>query len=170
MTFQDGPDAGREAARDPGGLAGWYRRANKKVLFGAVIVIVAIVSLTMTSLRGTLTYYVTVDELKEEGAAAIGERRRVGGRVQQGSIVKDAANNLSFVIYHNQATNNVPVQYRGIVPDIFNDEVDVIVEGQWQPDGVFYATNLLAQHPPEFRIAEEGKPHDPVDDRDYNKD
>jgi cytochrome c-type biogenesis protein CcmE len=165
MMNQDGPNAEQET----GGLAGWYRRANKKVLFGAVIVIIAILSLTMTSLRGALTYYVTVDELKAEAADAVGVRRRVGGRVQDGSIVKDAANNLSFVIYHNQTTNSVPVRYKGIVPDIFGDEVDVIVEGQWQADGIFYATNLLAQHPPEFKIAEEGNPHDPVEERDYSK-
>ena len=77
---------------------------------------------------------------------------------------------MSFVIYHNQSTNSVPIQYKGIVPDIFGDEVDVIVDGQWQPDGIFYATNLLAQHPPEFKIAEESKPHGPVEDRDYSKD
>ena len=170
MTSQDHPDVDPDTTRDLGGLAGWYRSANKKVLFGAVIVVIAIVSLTMTSLRGTLTYYVTIDELNQEGGEALGERRRVGGRVQEGSIVRDASNNLNFVIYHNETTNNIPVEYRGVVPDIFADEVDVIVEGQWQLDGVFHATNLLAQHPPEFKIAEEGKPHEPVDDRDYSKD
>lgn len=148
-----------------GGVLGWYRRANKKLLFGVMIVVVAVGALIGTSLRGALTYYVTVDELEAKGTAAYGERFRVGGRVQDGSIQKDAANNVRFVIYHNERTNAVPVQYKGVVPDIFNNEVDVIVEGRYGTDGVFYATNLLTQHPPEFKAAQPGKPHQPVTDR-----
>ena len=148
-----------------GGVDGWFRRANKKVLFGVIIVVVAVGSLVATQLRGALTYYVTVDELKAEGVEAYGDRVRVGGRVRAGTVQKDAANNLSFTIYHNETSNSLPVRYKGIVPDIFREEGDVIVEGQWRLDGIFYATNLLAQHPPEFKIAEPGKPHDEVEDR-----
>ena len=155
---------GQDAERTSG-LGGWLRRSNKKVLFVVVIVVIAIATLMTTSLRGALTYYQTVDELKARGPDAYGERFRVGGRVQEDTIVKDASNNLSFVIYHNEHSTSIPVEYSGIVPDIFGDEVDVIVEGRWNADGVFYATNLLAQHPPEFMVAEPGKPHDPVEDR-----
>jgi len=136
---------------------------------GVVIVVAAIGVLVGTSLRGALTYYVTVDELKAKGPAVYGDRFRVGGRVRDGSIVKDASNNLQFVIYHNQPANSIPIQYRGIVPDIFGDEVDVIVEGRWEASGLFRATNLLAQHPPEFKVAQPGKPHSQVKDRDYSK-
>ena len=153
------------ASQKGGGVAGWARRVNKKVLIGVIIVLVAIGSLIGTQLRGALTYYVTVDELKAKGVGAYGDRVRVGGRVQPGTIERDAANNLSFTIYHNEVTNNLPVRYKGIVPDIFGEDGDVIVEGRWQEDGVFHATNLLAQHPPEFKIAEPGQPHDEVTDR-----
>ena len=150
----------------PKSLFGWYHRANKKILFGGVIVAVAIGSLMATSLDGALTYYKTVDELKAEGPAAYGERYRVGGRVLSGTIDKDANNNLSFVIYHNQTNNNVPVRYKGITPDIFGDEVDVIVEGKLGADGIFYASNVIAQHPPEFKVADPDTPHEPVSDED----
>ena len=145
-----------------GGPLGMLRRANKKLLFVIAVVIIAIAVLMATSLRGTLTYYRTVDELTALGPAGYGERMRVGGRVVAGSIQRDAANNLSFAIYHDAPVKALPVQYKGIVPDIFGDERDVIVEGQWKPDGTFYATNLLAQHPPEFKVAATGTPHAPV--------
>ncbi|MEE9285693.1 MAG: cytochrome c maturation protein CcmE [Dehalococcoidia bacterium] len=156
-----------EESQERGGPLGWYQRSNKKLLFGVAVVIVAMGTLMGTSLRGSLTYYVTVDELKADGQEAYGDRFRVGGRVQQGTIERDAASNLRFILYHNETDNSIPVQYKGAVPDIFGDEVDVIVEGRWNADGTFYATNLLTQHPPEFRIAEPGKPHEPVEERDY---
>ena len=140
----------------------WYRRANKKVLAGIVVIVVAVAALMVTSLGDALTYYNTVDELKAD-AEAVGDRRRVGGRVLEGTIQKDAEHNLSFTIYHNTVTNTLPVRYRGVTPDIFGDEVDVIVEGEWRRDGTFYASNLIAQHPPEFQVAEPGSTHAPVE-------
>jgi len=133
---------------------GWLGRANKKLLFAIVIVVAAVGILMGTSLKGALSYYVTVDELKAKGGAEYGDRVRVGGKVVTGTIVKDSANNLSFAIYHSDVANTLPVRYKGIVPDIFGDDKDVIVEGRWNTDGSFYATNLISQHPPEFVVSE----------------
>lgn len=163
----------RDEVRKSWGPMGWFQRSNKKIVIGVLVVVIAIGALMGTSLRGALTYYVTVDELKAEGSEAFGDRFRVGGRIQRGSMQRDASNNVSFIMYHNERTNSIPVRYNGPVPDIVQgamdtgEEVDVIVEGRWQAEGVFHATNLLAQHPPEFRIAEPGKPHEPVEDRSY---
>ena len=38
-----------------------------------------------------------------------------------------------------------PVVYRGLAPDTFTDDVDVVVEGRLEPDGTFRATSLLAK-------------------------
>jgi cytochrome c-type biogenesis protein CcmE len=159
----------QNAPAHPSQPPNWWRRANKRLVIGVVIVVAAIGVLVGTSLRGALTYYVTVDELKAKGTDAYGDRFRVGGRVKGGSIVRDAGNNLQFVIYHNEPSNSIPVQYRGVVPDIFGDETDVIVEGRYEATGTFHATNLLSQHPPEFKVAQPGTPHAPVKDRDYAK-
>lgn len=150
---------------DSGGILGWFRQADKKILIGVVAVVLVVGVLMGTQLRGALTYYVTVDELKARGEEGYGNRIRVGGRVLGGTIQKDAANNLSFAIYHNLSTETLPVRYKGIVPDLFHEDGDVIVEGTWRKDGIFYATNLLAQHPPEFKVAEPGSPHPTVTDR-----
>ena len=153
-----------------GGIGGWFERANKKVLFGGVIVAVVVGALIATQMRGALLYYLTVDELKARGTDAYGDRFRVGGRVLRGTLQKDAESNVNFTIYHNEPTDTVAVRYKGAVPDLVQEEGDVIVEGTWQESGVFHATTLLAQHPPEFKIAETGRPHDKVTDRDYSAD
>jgi cytochrome c-type biogenesis protein CcmE len=135
------------------GLSGWYRRANKKVLFGSFIVLLVTGSLIGTQLPGALTYYVTVEELVAKGQAARGDHIRVSGLVRSGSVQRDSANNLNFVIYYGEHSA-VPVRYKGIVPDMFRDEGEVVVEGVWRDDGSFYANNLLVQHPPDFKIPE----------------
>lgn len=135
------------------GLSGWYLRANKKVLFGSIIVLVVMGSLIGTQLPGALTYYVTVEELVAKDEAARGDHIRVSGLVRSGSVQRDAANNLNFIIYYGENAA-VPVRYKGIVPDMFRDEGEVVVEGVWRGDGTFYANNLLVQHPPDFKIPE----------------
>ncbi len=168
------PDSASEPARNqtgpgsprgPGGILGWFRQADKKILVGVIGVVLVIGVLMGTQLRNAMTYYITVDELRAKGDSAYDNRIRVGGRVVGGTIQKDVSNNLSFVMYHDQPADTLPVRYKGIVPDLFGDDRDVIVEGIWRKDGVFYATNLLAQHPPEFKVAQPGQPHPTVTNR-----
>jgi cytochrome c-type biogenesis protein CcmE len=40
----------------------------------------------------------------------------------------------------------VPVSFRGVTPDLFREKSGVVAEGEFQPDGSFVATNLLAKH------------------------
>jgi cytochrome c-type biogenesis protein CcmE len=45
----------------------------------------------------------------------------------------------------------MPVYYKGgPVPDIFGEEVQVVVEGKVGPDGTFQASTLLAKCPSKF--------------------
>jgi cytochrome c-type biogenesis protein CcmE len=40
----------------------------------------------------------------------------------------------------------VPVEYRGILPDLFKEGKGVVAQGQIGPDGVFHASEVLAKH------------------------
>jgi cytochrome c-type biogenesis protein CcmE len=51
----------------------------------------------------------------------------------------------------------IPVQYRGILPDLFKEGKGVVAEGRWE-NGVFTASEVLAKHdenymPPEAQDA-----------------
>ncbi len=130
---------------------GWAQRANKKVIVGILVVVFVVGTLIATQLPKALTYYVTVEELRAKGDKAYDDQIRVSGYVQRGSVVRDAASNLSFTLYYG-AANAIPIDYKGTVPDMFREEGEVVVEGTLKRDGIFYAHNLLAQHPPDFRI------------------
>ena len=90
----------RDEVRKSWGPMGWFQRSNKKIVIGVLVVVIAIGALMGTSLRGALTYYVTVDELKAEGSEAFGYRFRVGGPIQRGSMQRAASNHASFRIAH----------------------------------------------------------------------
>ena len=79
---------------------------------------------------------------------------RLGGMVQAGSIKRQADGvSIRFVVTDGKAT--VPVLFAGIAPDLFKEGSGVVAEGQFQRDGSFTASNLLAKHderymPPEM--------------------
>jgi len=69
---------------------------------------------------------------------------KVGAHVVRGSVSKYVATQtLSFRMSDGAAS--YPVTFHGLPPDTFNDSVEVVVEGRLKPDGVIYATNVLAK-------------------------
>jgi cytochrome c-type biogenesis protein CcmE len=51
---------------------------------------------------------------------------------------------VQFVV--TDTAQNVSVQYRGILPDLFKEGKGVVAQGQMRDDGVFVAREVLAKH------------------------
>ncbi len=75
---------------------------------------------------------------------APGQRIRLGGLVEKGTIVRGQGTEVAFSVTDTQ--NSVKVTYVGILPDLFREEQGVITEGSFGPDGVFVADSVLAKH------------------------
>jgi cytochrome c-type biogenesis protein CcmE len=43
-------------------------------------------------------------------------------------------------------THDVPVAYQGILPDLFKEGKGAVVQGKFDADGLFKATEVLAKH------------------------
>jgi cytochrome c-type biogenesis protein CcmE len=110
------------------------------------IVLLAFVYLIVTGLNLGTAYYLTVGELRAGGQAA--RPIRVSGDVVPGSIVRDGTQ-VKFQIA--DSTGSLPVVYSGVVPDIFGDNIQVVVEGRTDTAGTFQATTLLAKCPSKFQ-------------------
>ena len=121
-----------------------------KLIVAGGAVALGIAYLIITALQTSTVYYITVGELLQKGPAAGHQQVRVAGDVVPGSVEKiDAGLALRFQVY--DATGQMPVYYKGgPVPDIFGDEVQVVVEGKVGPDGTFQASTLLAKCPSKF--------------------
>ncbi len=123
-------------------------KAKHQRLVLIVIALVAILGaglLAAWALRNQANYFYLPDQLVEAPPAA-GQPVRLGGMVAQGSIqtLSDGVT-VSFVVTDQEAAR-VPVQFSGILPDLFVEGSGVVAEGSLNRDGVFIADNLLAKH------------------------
>jgi cytochrome c-type biogenesis protein CcmE len=120
---------------------------------GGAIVALAVAYLIVTGLRSATAYYLTVSELQAQlqaQGATLGRPVRVSGDVVPGSIVREGAT-LRFSVA--DAGGSLPVVYRGVVPDIFGENIQVVVEGRPGVDGAFEAKAVLAKCPSKFEAA-----------------
>jgi cytochrome c-type biogenesis protein CcmE len=98
------------------------------------------------------------------GDAPKGERFRMGGMVEKGSVVKTAGTlDIKFLVTDFKHT--VPVQYSGILPDLFREGQGVVAHGRLQ-NGTFVADEILAKHdekymPPEVARSLKDNPPPP---------
>lgn len=125
-------------------------RRGYRFLAIAAIATLAVGWLVYLGLRGNTSYYMEVDDLLNKGAATYNQQTRVAGKVEPGSIRREGSQ-LEFVAA--DTTGKIKVAYDGVVPDIFKDNVEVVVEGRYTPQGVFQAHTLLAKCPSKFEAA-----------------
>jgi cytochrome c-type biogenesis protein CcmE len=122
-------------------------RARTKFIIGGSLVLVTVGYLMASGIKETGVYYLTPSEL----AAKVSSDHsfynvgvKMGARVVKGSITRDVATQ-TITFRASDGVQSYPVVYRGLAPDTFTDDVDVVVEGRLQPDGTFHATTLLAK-------------------------
>jgi cytochrome c-type biogenesis protein CcmE len=122
-------------------------RARTKFILGAVLILGSVGYLMASGIKETGVYFVTPTELAykvEQDPSIRDVGVKMGARVVTGSIQRDVASQtITFDVTDGAQT--YPVIYRGLAPDTFTDDVDVVVEGRLQIDGTFQATTLLAK-------------------------
>jgi cytochrome c-type biogenesis protein CcmE len=122
---------------------------NIKLLIAGGVLVLAVAYLILTGLQSTAVYYLTVGELRSQ-TQAMGRPVRVAGNVAPGSVERvNGGLGLRFIV--QDGSGSFPVVYSGgPVPDIFAEQVEVVIEGKLQPDGTFAAETLLAKCPSKF--------------------
>jgi len=70
---------------------------------------------------------------------------RLGGMVKPGSVTR-AKNSLGVQFTVTDFKRDLPVEYVGVLPDLFREGKGVIAEGSLNSQGVFVATQVLAKH------------------------
>lgn len=101
-------------------------------------------ALVLSALRDNLLFFYTPAQLKSSVLPAH-ERVRLGGLVEAGSVQRDANTlKVRFVVVDDQA--RVPVEYEGLLPDLFRESRGVVASGRLSAQGVFVAHEVLAKH------------------------
>ena len=122
-----------------------------KYLVGGLIVAVAAGYMVFSAASGSVAYYVTVDQVQQQGPSQ--RNVRVSGDIIGDSIVWEPRDlRLTFDIVDDSGT--LSVVYDGARPDMFRDGAEVVVEGKLTPEGIFEARTMLLKCPSKYEEAE----------------
>ena len=129
---------------------------QKRTIFVAGIFLISIISLVfiLNNFQNNIVFFFSpseIDKIRSSHANV-----RVGGMIKKDSIKKIDALNTEFVItdYKNELTIN----YRGILPDLFREEQGVVAKGKINiPENKFYSTELLVKHDENYMPPEVAK-------------
>ena len=91
-----------------------------------------------------LFFYSPTDVVDHPEKVPTGRVFRIGGLVQNGSVKRDTGLEVQFVV--TDGKNAVPVNYSGVLPDLFREGQGVVALGTRNTDGVFKASEVLAKH------------------------
>ena len=150
---------------------------RKKFIVGGLLILAAVVYLVVSSTKANAEYFMTIHELKAQGAADLGKSLRVSGAVVGDTIQYDpktltlsfevadvpadqkqidAEGGLAAVLHAaviDPARSRVQVVYSGPKPDLLKDEAQAIMTGHLGSDGVFHADELLLKCPTKYQNA-----------------
>jgi len=134
-------------------------KARRTLVFaaGAAAIVLSLAYLVYGGIKQGATYWVTVGELEQRAPAAVADRVRLGGTVVPGTVRWDASHrHLRFAV--TDGRHALPVAYSGVVPDIFAEGRQVVVEGMLDRNGTFDATTLLTKCPTKYNPADPKTP------------
>ncbi|MCP4724355.1 MAG: cytochrome c maturation protein CcmE [bacterium] len=117
---------------------------NKKILIGSIVIVAAIIYLGVTGIEQDMSYYITAEELLEQGDQVFDTRLRVAGQVVWGSIDR-SKKPMTFNIDHNNSVVTVLYEGQSPVPDTFKDHAQVVLEGKYSKDKIFRADKIQAK-------------------------
>ncbi len=121
------------------------RTRKRRLIIVAVVAVAAAVaaSLGVYALQQNMNYLLTPSQV-QSGHAATYKTFRLGGMVKAGSVQRsDTSLKTTFTVV--DAGGAMPVEYTGILPDLFRDNQSVIATGHMH-NAHFVATEVLAKH------------------------
>ena len=102
------------------------------------------VLLVLVAFQSNILYFISPSEVSA-GQAAEGQVFRIGGLVVEGSVVRPG-DGLTVQFAITDTAKSVPVEYTGILPDLFREGQGIVAKGKLNSEGVFVASEVLAKH------------------------
>ncbi|HEY5402822.1 MAG TPA: cytochrome c maturation protein CcmE [Pyrinomonadaceae bacterium] len=108
-----------------------------------------------SAFRNNLVFFFSPTQVAAK-EAPINRTFRVGGLVQDGTLQRDK-DGLTVRFTVTDTVANVPVVYKGILPDLFKEGRGCVAQGRIGADGVFQADQVLAKHDENYMPPEAGQ-------------
>ena len=121
------------------------RKKKQRLTMIAVggVLLACVAGLVAFALKDQLVYFYMPTDVVEKNVQP-GTRIRLGGLVEEGSVVKSADGAVGFALA--DGNHKITVSYHGLLPDLFREGQGIVAEGTIQPGGGFTADNVLAKH------------------------
>jgi len=132
------------------------RKQTRRFMIGALLVaVLAFVVIAAGGINKNLVYYWTPSDLYANGDKAYGATIRLGGMVAPGSIRNHAGvSGVEFDV--KDAGRIVHVKSSGVPPQMFRENIGVVVEGTMTRGGYFECNRLMVSHNNEYRAPKGG--------------
>ncbi|HUO85031.1 MAG TPA: cytochrome c maturation protein CcmE, partial [Thermoanaerobaculia bacterium] len=103
-----------------------------------------------------LVYYWGPKDIRDAGDKAVGATIRLGGLVKEGTIdYRPDSTDLAFDVIDDEAT--VHVRSHGVPPQMFRENIGVVIEGTMTRGGYFESSRLMVSHDNEYRSPDDLK-------------
>jgi cytochrome c-type biogenesis protein CcmE len=133
------------------------RRTRRFMVLALAVAAAALVLIATGSISKNLVYYWTPTDLYANGDKAYGATIRLGGMVVPGSIHNRAGvSGVDFDV--KDAGRVVHVKSNGVPPQMFRENIGVVVEGTMTRGGYFECNRLMVSHSNEYRAPKGGHP------------
>ena len=133
------------------------RRKTRWFILGAFLVSgIAFAVIAASGINDNLVYYWTPTALHANGDKAYGASIRLGGMVSPGSLRKTGGSSMEFDV--NDGAQSVRVKTNTVPPQMFRENIGVVVEGTMVRGGYFQSNRLMVSHNNEYKVPEKGHP------------
>jgi cytochrome c-type biogenesis protein CcmE len=132
------------------------RQRRTTLIIGGLVAIGLATFLVLRAFNENLVFFYTPTQIASK-EAPVNKNFRIGGMVVQNSLQREPGGlKVAFVV--TDMVNSTPVEYNGILPDLFKEGKGVVAQGKLNGQGVFVASQVLAKHdenymPPEAKSA-----------------
>ncbi len=119
------------------------RHKRIAIIIGGLAVLAIGAGLVFKAFRSNMVFFFSPSQVYAKEAPQ-GRAFRIGGMIEKGSI-KRVGDTLTVDFVVTDTVHTVPVDYTGVLPDLFKEGKGVVAQGSLGPDGVFHASEVLAK-------------------------
>lgn len=133
------------------------RKTRRFVIIAVAVAALAFLAIAAGGINDNLVYYWTPKDLHAAGDKAYGATIRLGGMVAPGSIQpRRGTTGVEFDVTDANAV--VHVKSSGVPPQMFRDNIGVVVEGTMTRGGTFESHRLMVSHNNKYEAPKAGHP------------
>ena len=131
------------------------KRRHRRIAFIIVVLAALAIATLLVASAFNLVFFFSPTQVAAK-EAPVNRTFRVGGLVQNGTLQRDNDGlTVRFIVTDTAA--NVPVVYKGILPDLFKEGRGCVAQGRLDAAGVFHADQVLAKHDENYMPPEAGQ-------------